>query len=182
MSCPSLESWVAWVLGEPEGCAAEPEAELESHLFECAACAERVEGVERLVRELRAMPPMLLTAERRRKLEAELGSAALSVVVVSPGERATIELGSTKPVGFWVMRADVQAAERIDCELLTLDGQPLQTFADVPFDAARGEVVLCCQVHYRELGAGEMRARLSAVEAAGARPIAEYWLNHHFDV
>ncbi|HMJ12987.1 MAG TPA: hypothetical protein VK524_16310 [Polyangiaceae bacterium] len=180
MSCPSLEAWSAWLLGEA---APDAEEELTGHLFECAACTSRVERVERLVNELRRMLPPLLTPERRKKLETELGREALAIVNVSPGERATIELGTDKPIGFWVMRADVQSAERLDCEFLTPDGGPFATFRDVPFDAERGELVLCCQLHYQALGADEeMRVRVSSVGAAGSRPIAEYRLNHIFHV
>ncbi len=177
MSCPSPETWVAWILGE-----AGNEEGLESHLFECAACTVQAEGIERLVRELNGVMPMLLTAERRKKLEGELGAGALPIVPVSPGDHATLELGPEKRVGLWILRADVQGAERLDCELLTLDGQRLANFTDIPFDRERGEVALCCQLHYRELGPPEMRARVSSVEAGGARPLAEYWLNHVFSV
>ncbi|HEY6562830.1 MAG TPA: zf-HC2 domain-containing protein [Polyangiaceae bacterium] len=180
MSCPSLENWTAWVLGE---LAPDTEDELTGHLFECAACTSQAESVERLVTELRGMLPPLLTPERRKRLEAELGTEALAIVNVSPGEQATIELGADRPLGFWVMRADVQGAERLDCEFLTPDGAPFATFRDVPFDAERGELIVCCQLHYQALGADEeMRVRVSSVGAAGSRPIAEYRLNHIFHV
>jgi len=177
MSCPSPETWVAWILDEAEG-----EEALESHLFECAVCTARAEGIERLVRELNGMMPMVLTAERRKKLEAAFGAGVLPIVPVSPGEHATLELGPEKRVGFWVLHADVHGAERLDCELLTFDGQRLANFTDIPFDRERGEVALCCQLHYRELGPPEMLVRVSSVEAAGPRPIGEYWLNHVFTV
>ena len=159
------------------------EEELTGHLFGCAACTSRAESVERLLNELRGMLPFLLTPERRKRLEAELGTEALAIVNVSPGEQATIELGSDKPIGFWVMRADVQGVERLDCEVLTSNGAPIASFEDVPFDAERGELVLCCQLHYQALGADEeMRVRVSSVGTAGSRPIAEYRLNHIFHV
>jgi hypothetical protein len=180
MSCPSLEAWIAWVLGEAPP---DTEEELTGHLFACAACTRRVESVERLVKELRGMLPPLLTPERRKKLETELGPRGLAIVNVWPDERATIELGPDKPIGFWVMRADVQGAERLDCEFLTQEGAPFVTFRDVPFDAERGELVVCCHLHYQALGASdEMRVRVSSVGPAGSRPIAEYRLNHIFHV
>ncbi len=140
----------------------------------------RVGRIQQLLQQLRAMVPPLLTPERRRRLERELPPHALAIVSVSPGERATISLGPGREIGFWVMRADVQGVNRVDCELMALDGAPVASFADVPFDGERGEVVLGCQLHYQGLGPDELLVRVTAVDSAGRRPIAEYRLNHSF--
>ena len=176
MTCPPLESLVAWSLREspPEGGDA-----LEDHLFTCDRCAERAATLETLTRGLASTPPALLTPERRRRLEASVHP--LPVVSVSPGERATIQLGGAAQLGLWVMRAALAGVERLDCELRATDGSPLTTHTDVPFDAERGEVVLACQTHYRDLGyPADIRVRVVAVEPSGRRELGEYHLHHIF--
>ena len=176
MTCPPLEDLAAWSLRESpqEGADA-----LEDHLFSCDRCAERASTLETLIRGLSSTPPPLLTPERRRRLEASVHP--LPVVPVSPGERATIQLGGAAQLGLWVMRAPLAGVERLDCELRTTEGSPLTTYTDVPFDAERGEVVLACQTHYRALGApDDMVVRVVSVEPAGRRQLGEYYLHHVF--
>lgn len=176
MTCPSLETAAAWVLGEQTE---EESDRFEEHLFACDRCAARTLRMEALVGQLRAALPPLLTGERRRRLEAT--GQPMPVVHASPGVPATIEFGKGAAVGFWVLRADLSRVERLDCELLGPGGEPLVSIPDVPFDADRGEVVLACQRHYQHLGfPDEMQVRLTSVESAGSRPVGEYWLNHLF--
>ena len=175
-ACPSLESLAGWVEG---GIAADEEERIEQHLFECDRCTARAAGLERVVRQLRRMVPPVLTPERRRKLEAM--ARPLPVVSVSPGEHATIEFGPGEQLGFWLIRADLGGVDRLDCELLATDGSGLGVLEDVPFDPERGEVVLACQRHYRDLGyPADMVVRVSSVSALGVRPLGEYFLKHVF--
>lgn len=176
MTCPSLETLAGWILRESSP---EDEKSLEEHLFDCDLCGARAEKLEALVRRLRTMLPAILTPERRRRLEETV--SPLPMVSVSPGEHKTIEFGPGAEIGFWVLRAELGGVERLDFELLARDGSLLASFEDVPFDAERGEVVLGCQTHYRTMGfPDELLARVTAVDAAGRRPVAEYELDHFF--
>jgi hypothetical protein len=44
--------------------------------------------------------------------------------------------------------SDLSRARRVDVALLDLEGRPLVRYDDVPFDAARGEVLVACQRHF----------------------------------
>jgi len=177
MTCPALETVVAWALDE----LAQGEAErFEEHYFGCDACFKRAEHVHRMIAELDASLPAVLTAERRRGLEARHRN--IPAVRLEPGERGTLHLGAPTGLGMWVMRAPVLEAARVDFEARSLDGDFLFSFDDVPFDAARGEVVLACQVHYRALETPQnFRVRVRATDRAGAERVSEYTLDHEFD-
>lgn len=181
MSCPSLETAAAWVLGEAAD-GADPSAldRFEEHYFGCDLCLARALRLQRVVALVRASVPLLLTGERRRALEALY--PGMPAVSVDAGGRATIRLGPESPVGLWVMRAPLARATRVDFEALDAEGARMMSLRDVPFDAARGEVVLPCQWHYRVIGgpSAEMRVRLTIGEPEGARPV-EYILDHEFE-
>jgi hypothetical protein len=181
VSCPSLEAAAAWVLGEPDEADSGAHERFEEHYFGCDGCLERVERLQRLVALLRQSVPLLLTAERRRGLEALYPH--MPATSVDPGQRATLRLSPRFPLGLWVMRAALARATRVDFEARDAQGGPLMALQDVPFDVARGEVVMPCQWHYRALGGpnAEMRVRLTLTEPGGARPTLEYILDHEFE-
>ena len=144
MSCAALDQVAAYCLGEL------PEAEgerLEAHYFECDTCFGWVQAMQRFLAQLAVAVPTVLTAERRRGLEAR--HPRLPAVGVLPGGRARIRLGGDAPVGLWVMHAPLAGVTQVDVEARTADGGLVFAVTDVPFDAQRGEVVLACQEHYR---------------------------------
>lgn len=177
MSCPTLEAIAEWALGElPQ---ADDEA-FEEHYFACDACFERARHLLRFVAQLRASLPPILTAERRERLEAR--RPQLTRVHVQPGGRATLRLGPTADVAFWVMHAPLQGVTRVDFEARDSAGGLVFALSDVPLDASRGEVVLACQTHYRGLpGGSELRVQLVADEPGQRRPLGEYLLEHVFE-
>jgi anti-sigma factor RsiW len=176
-SCPNLETVAAWCLGELP----EPAAEgFEEHYFACERCLEQAERMLRLVAQLRVSLPPVLTAERRRALEA--ARPALPAVRVQPGERAWLRMSKDAPVGLWLMQAGLQGVTRVDFEARTPEGELMFALRDVPFDAARGEVALACQLHYRALSMPtEMHAVLTADGPGGQRPLGRYILDHEFE-
>ena len=177
MSCPALEVVAAWALGElPEA----GEEAFEEHYFGCDACFERARHMQRFVAQLQASLPPVLTVARREGLEAR--RPELARVHVQPGEQATLTLGRTVDIGFWVMHAPLQDVTRVDFEARNASGEMVFALADVPFDPARGEVVLACQAHYRALpGARELHVTLVADEPGGRRPLGNYVLDHEFE-
>lgn len=176
MSCASLETIAAWALGElPQ---AEAEA-FEQHYFGCSVCFARAERLLALEESLRRALPPVLTAQRSRTLAAR--EAVLAQVHVRPGEKGLIELGEAKPVGVWYLHCELAGVSRVDLESRSVSGEKLFGFDDVPFDAERGLVAMPCHLHYRSFGMDSLfQTRLTSVEAAGPRLLAEYTLDHHF--
>lgn len=176
MSCPSSETAARWLLHE----LSEDEAQaFEEHYFGCDACLARVAAVERSRSLLQRTLPTILTPARRQELER--GPQAIPAVHVHAGERQLIRLGADAPIGFWVLHADLANAERVDLAVFDETGAPVISLRDVPFDAARGEVVLACQTHYRHLRPGtQIQAELTAHSADEQRAVGRYVLDHEF--
>lgn len=175
MSCPSTETAAAWLLNE----LSEEEARaFEEHYFACEACFLRTAALERTERLLRRALPAVLTPERRRALEDESAIA----VTVAPNARGVMRLDAQHPVGFWLLRADLADAERVDIAACDPDGNPVLSLRDVPFDASVGGVALACQLHYRNLTPGnQLHAELIVVGASGReRRYGGYVLDHDF--
>ena len=66
MTCPSLETVAAWVLGDltdDEGAA------FEEHYFGCEACFDRAKRMQELIQKLETSLPPILTADRLAALE-----------------------------------------------------------------------------------------------------------------
>lgn len=177
MSCAELETIAAWCLGEL------PEADgerFEEHYFSCEHCTEQVARMFRLLEQLNASLPPVLTPERRRALEA--AQPLLSAVRVPAGGRARMRMTEDAPFGLWLMEAPLQGVTRVDVEARAPDGALVFAFRDVPFDESRGQVVLACQLHYRAMPmAREMHAKLMAHGPGGERPTSEYVLDHEFE-
>ncbi len=177
MSCPSLETVAGWALDELP----EQEAEaFEAHYFGCASCFARAQGLLKLKEQLETALPPVLTRQRREALQT--AAPTLPAAHVRPGEQATLRMGGASPVGLWVMHCGFQGVSCVDLEGRGPDGELFFAFADVPFDAERGEVVMPCQWHYRLLPGGNViHARLTSRAADGARLLGEYVLNHEFE-
>jgi len=177
VSCPNLETVAAWTLDELAPDAAEA---FEEHYFGCDACLAQASEMRRLITELGAALPPILTGERRRALAAS--HPGHSVVDVHPGETAALTLGTAAPVGLWVMHAPLAGVERVDVDARDPSGAALFSLKDVPFDATRGEVVLACQLHYRGLtGSGRVQVTLTATDVRGAVAESAYVLEHFFE-
>jgi hypothetical protein len=177
MTCPPLQTVAAWTLSDLE----ETDAELfEDHYFSCDVCLERAVRTQRLVAQLDASLPPVVTSERRHRLES---AGPIQIVEVRSGERASVRLGTRAgtDLALWVMHASLADAARVDLEARGPDGALFFALKDVPFDAGGGQVVLACQTHYRTLGVSEMHVSLTATGPSGSRPAGEYVLEHEFE-
>ena len=177
MTCPSLETVAAWVLGDLTD---EEGAAFEEHYFACEACFGRAKRMQELVLKLETALPPILTADRLAALESRRGS--LPSVHVQPGESGTVRLGGANLLAVWVLHCELAGVTRVDFEARSETGELYFTFQDVPFDAEHGQVLLPCHVRLRELPYDpRLLARLSARDASGSRPLGEYLLNHEFE-
>jgi len=173
VTCPSLDVIAAFALDELD----EPELKrFEEHYFECDACLRRAERMHTLVEQLRAAPPPVLTRARRQALEGR----GVCVIEVRPDERALLELGPSREIGVWLMQAPLADATRVDLEGRSPEGSVVFSFADVPFDAERGQVALLCHLHYRGLSSPELHVTMTAQARADEPRVTRYVLDHAF--
>jgi hypothetical protein len=154
---------------------------LEEHLLSCGGCSSRAqrlralaEGIAPLVRE-GALPLALLPAvvERLRREGRRIREYR-----VSPGGGVQCTVGPEDDVVLSRLVADLRDVSRIDLVSRVDDG-PEERLADVPFDAASGEVLHSPPADsLRAQPAHVARLRLLAIDAGGERLLGEYTFNH----
>lgn len=171
------ETLVAYWLGEvPES----REAMLEEHIFGCAHCAGRLEGLAAL----------------RSGVRAAVKNGRVGMVVSAPFveemKRAGLclreyRLGPGGSVNCTIDRGDDAVVSRIQAPLAGVrrldvvhdDGKAEVRLADVPFDAEAGEVIMIPSAAWlKTMPAFTMRTRLIAVGDAGEKPIGDYTFHH----
>lgn len=149
-------------------------AHAEAHLFACDACAAASERLAVLIDGLRAaLPPVISHAHRDR-----LRAAGVRVVetVVDPGVVAQARFTPEVDLLVHVLRADVARAERVDLELVTPTGATFVELPHVPFDRARGEVLVACQRHYERFS--DPTFRVHVVEGGVRRHAGDFVVHH----
>lgn len=120
---------------------------IDEHLFGCESCARRSDRLGSLVGGLREVIPAVVSrAHRDRLLER---GVRIVETRVTPGTHAHARFGPDVDLLVHVLEGDLSKAKRVDVDVVGSDGSTLFAFAGVPFDAARGEILIACQRHYR---------------------------------
>jgi len=154
---------------------------VEEHLLACDECSARAdemrvlaEGVGPLVRE-GALPLAVLPAivERLRREGQRIREYR-----VSPGGGVQCTVGPEDDVVLSRLVADLRGVSRLDL-LSRVDDGPEERLADVPFDAATGEVLFSPPADaLRARPAHVARLRLLSVDVEGERVLGEYTFDH----
>jgi anti-sigma factor RsiW len=171
VSSDRLADYLAGLLDEPDNEA------LEAHLFSCQPCAiasERLFGLAAAIRE--AVPPVL-SAERFEGLERE-GRIA-EVNPMSPGQVSEVRFPPAEKVLVHRLGgSDLSRARRVDVAIVNVEGGALLRLEDVPFDAARGEVLIVCQRHFADLFPPDLVFRLELVIGDRREEASRYTVLH----
>ena len=176
MSCASpipYEQLVALWAGE----LADAEAEaVDAHLFACDECALASQRLGALVSGLREVLPPVISHAQRDRLIAR--GQRLRLTDVEAG-RDPVDAVFSPDVDLLVhvLHGDFTAAERVDVEILLPQGDTLTRLLSVPFDRARGELLIACQRHYEQLGPGDPVFRVH-VHAPDQRTPRDYHVRH----
>ena len=143
LSSEQLADYLSGLLDESES------NELEDHLFSCRTCADESEGLFGLAVAIHAAVPPVLSPEQFQALSA--GGRVVAVNSMSPEQTAEVQY---PPEGKLLVHrfggADLRDAHRVDVDLVDLEGQAVARLDNVPFDAARGEVLVACQSHFAD--------------------------------
>jgi hypothetical protein len=154
---------------------------VEEHLLSCGSCSSRAEGLHELGEGIGllvragALPLAVLPAviERLRREGRRIREYR-----VSPGGGVRCTVGPEDDVVLTRLAADLRGVSRLDLVSRVDDG-PEERLADVPFDAAAGEVVFAPPADVlRAQPAHVARFRLLAIGAEGERLLGEYTFNH----
>ena len=154
----------------------------EEHLFECAACSDRLATIVRLGAAVRrellrggvtfvtSMPFVLGVKEAGwRVREYELDPGGSVNCTVTPDDDFVVAY----------LRAPLQDVRRLD---LKIDDSTAgaHRFEDVPFDReAEGVAAVTSTAYLRTLGRNRQRVQLVAVDEAGERVLGDYTFNHY---
>jgi hypothetical protein len=153
------------------------EEELEEHLFSCRHCALEAEKLAGLAVAVHRAVPTVLTAERFEELESE-GRVA-EVKPVSPGQMVEVRFPpADKLLVLRLGGSDLSRASRVDVDLLDADGGVVARLDDVPFDVARGEVLVACQRHFADLFPRDVTFRVERVVGERRQEANRYTVLH----
>jgi hypothetical protein len=155
--------------------------DIEEHLFGCAHCSGRLE-------ELAALGSGIRAAFRRGALAVVISSRLLERMRreglrlreyrVAPGGSVACSMAAEDDFVVSHLTAPLAGVERLDLVRFGAGGAETR-MADIPFDAATGEVVVVPPAAaLRKAGAHTQRIRLIAHEEGRERIIGEYTFNH----
>jgi hypothetical protein len=169
-----LEYW----LGERDE-AADPR--IDEHLFGCEACSQRLATIVALADGIRS-------AFRNGAMRAFVTDAFVKGAAAQGTRVREYRVPRNGSVTCSVVPEDELLVSRLEAPLTDVDRLDViaylndvetDVFRDVPFDAARGEVVLTPKIaHIRTMPSHRRRFRLVAVDESGERVIGEYTFNH----
>jgi hypothetical protein len=174
-----FETLVAYWLGEePEA----REAMLEEHLFGCAYCTERLEGLAALASGVRAVVKdgtVSMVVSRPFVDAMKQAGLRLREYRVEPGGSVNCAIGADDDAVVSRLRAPLAGVKRLDVVQMRGGGEPEVRLADVPFDAETGEVLMIPSAAWlKTMPAFTTRTRLIAVGEAGEKQIGDYTFNH----
>jgi Putative zinc-finger len=159
-----------------------PEARLvERHLLSCGACSARAElagavahGIRGLVRK--GLLPVVVDPMVLERLRGE--GRRIREYRVAPGGTVQCTVAPEDDVVLSRLAVDLEGVTRVDLVRRAGD-RPEQRFADLPFDAASGELIFAPPIDLlRAMPALVERMLLVAVEPSGERLLGEYTFDH----
>lgn len=167
-----------WLCEVPD----EREEALEEHLFGCAHCTRRLEGLVALAAGVRVAVQdgrvsMVVSAPFIGAMKR--AGLRLREYAVEPGGSVNCTIGADDDAVVSRLRASLAGVKRLDVVQTRGVGEPEVRLADVPFDAETGEVLLVpSAARLKAMPAFTMRMRLIEVGEAGEKPIGDYTFNH----
>jgi hypothetical protein len=175
----ALERLLGLALGELPSAEA---AEVEQHVLECSPCAA---SLERLLALRDEVPALVrsggmrfggITAPLLERME-RLGLITRTYRVEVGGSVACSVARDDLYTALHMQRVPLEGVARLDIDVV-IPGRE-RRLTDVPFDAARGLVLMAQRADYiRTLPGGLHVLRLLAVEANGERELCHFDLNH----
>jgi hypothetical protein len=121
-------------------------AALEAHLFECDPCAEAWTNLASLVAGLRETIPMVISHTHRERMVAS--GKHLSITEVPAGVDTPARFAPGLDLMVFALKVDLADVDRVRVDIVSPDGSKRFIEEDVPFDRARGEVLVACQRHF----------------------------------
>jgi len=152
------------------------EAAFEEHLFGCAECTAKLEGLAALGAAVRA-------AYGAGDVRAVISHALFEAMKKERLRLREYRMGPGGSVNCTIMASDDFVVSRLEAPLAGVRRVDLVTdagrFEDVPFDADSGEVLMIpAPAVLKRRGAFTLRVHLLSVEEAGERVLGDYTFLH----
>jgi len=175
----AFETLAAYWLGELP---APDEAAVEAHYMGCGHCAARLESVAAMAQGVRAAVEggrVSLVASARFVDAMKSAGLRLREYRLEPGGSVNCTIGADDDAVVSRVRAPLAGVERLDV-VRSIDGTDGELrVADVPFDAATGEVIVLPSAAWlKTMSAFTLRMRLVDVRAGSESVIGEYAFHH----
>lgn len=178
----ALEALVAYWLGELDESAQAP---LERHLFACAHCTRRLEGLAALASGIRAAVrkgAVALTLTPRFLQRMKEHGLRIREYPAEPGSRVSCTITAADDAVVGRLHAPLGGAKRVDAlHSLDFGGGRIERrrVEDLPFDRDAGEVLFAPSTkELRVLPAHTWRVQLFAVDESGEHALGEYSFAH----
>jgi hypothetical protein len=156
------------------------DAPLDAHVLACDVCTASLEWLAALADAIpdvvrRGETPLIMPDALLSRLRAE--GAHVREYRLPPGGSVNCTIAPADDVVVAHLEAQLAGATRVD--LVASSGTHTHRAADIPFDPARGSIVLASRTRdLRALGRVTFVARLVAVDAHGEREIGCYTFHH----
>jgi len=156
------------------------DAPLDAHVLACDACTTSLEWLAALADAIpdvvRRGQTLLIMSDAVLSRLREDG-AQVREYRLRPGGSVNCTIAPTDDLVVAHLEAQLAGATRID--LVASSGTHVHRAADIPFDPARGSIVLASRTRdLRALGHATFVARLVAVDANGEREVGRYTFHH----
>jgi hypothetical protein len=178
MKCPRAipyESLVALMSGAGELDDATARS-FEDHLFECDPCAEEWTRLAAVVGGLRETIPMVISHAHRERMIAD--GKRISVTEVTEGVDTPARFAPELDLMVFALKVDLAGVERVRVDIVAPDGSKRFIEEDVPFDRAKGEVLVACQRHFEGMFESDPTFEVYAMQQAEPRRLASYRVLH----
>jgi hypothetical protein len=154
-------------------------AAIDEHVFACDACARESERLGHIAQIMRTRTPPIVTRADVEALRAK--GLVVRENEFRPGVRATATFQQGDDILIHrLVGIDLEGAERVDVVVRSESGGPIANDMFVPFDVARGEVLIACQRHFQAMGSPDVAFDISVKRAGGPPTILTYFIPHQF--
>jgi hypothetical protein len=182
VKCPvPYETLVALVSGEGAAAAAgsgvldeTTASSVEDHLFACDRCGDEWTKLASLVGGLRGTIPMVISHVHRERMLAE--GKRISVTEVREGVDTPAQFRPELDLMVFALKVDLTNIDRVRVDIVSPDGSKRFVEEDVPFDRARGEVLIACQRHFEGMFADDPTFEVHTMDPP--RHVASYRVLH----
>jgi hypothetical protein len=149
---------------------------IELHVFGCAECFEASSRVAAMAHALATVVPPIAIGRDIALAEARGVRQATNDILPGVATEAWLHPGTDLLVHRLVV--DLADVEKVSVDVVALDGPPLVSFDDVPFEPSAGAVLIGCQRHFVEQFPPTVNVFIHRAHRTGRKSVDKYTIRH----